>query len=289
MKKLLLLFSLTMLFCSFTMLGQVQLDVNFNPASGKDTVAAKIFVENSSLVDVIGLKVNAVLGVDDDYGFGGIFRGGDSGIKAYGNYNLGYGVYGENLAGGYGVYGKTKNSSNTTGAAVYGINSGNGGGNGVYADGFRGVYGITNGGGFGIYGDGNSSGTGVFGKASGNTKSGGLFEHTDSGDGLKATSSLGNGVYGEGSTGIYGKTTLSNGNAGKFEGNVLVEGKLIVNGGTSPSVDVTGAVCVDGNIYATGTINAVSTACPSDKRFKKSINPIKKSLDLIGQTKSYNL
>lgn len=129
-----------------------------------------------------------------------------AGVAGSSGHSTGYGVYGENTAGGLGVAGRNTSNSN---AAVDGRNTGNS--HGVYGQsaGGNGVHGVS------------ASGNGIYGTSTSTDIS------TDAGVNGRSTATNGTGVIGEANSGsqafgVWGKST--SGYAGWFEGNVRVTG-----------------------------------------------------------------
>jgi hypothetical protein len=165
------------------------------------------------------------------------------------------GVFGDSQSG-YGVYGASKSSegvsgSSQTGNGVHGVNgSGSGSkpslGCGVFGDSENGygVYGASKSsdGVYGVHGSGSGSkpslGCGVLGDSENGY---GVYAASKSAEGVYAVSASGSaaaatGENSAGGPGVHGK---SSGNAGWFEGNVLVTATLTAQGNVSVTGNVT--------------------------------------------------
>jgi hypothetical protein len=148
-----------------------------------------------------------------------------------------------------GVVGYGRFPSGTTSGTSHGVYGDSiSGGDGVYGSGSNGVHGFTSvKSGYGVLGE-NTNGTGVcgvIGSGSGHPQGAGLagiWGDSTNGNGVLGSSANWNGVEGDswspahagvagqnnnGGPGVWGSST---GNAGQFEGNVLVTGNITVNG-----------------------------------------------------------
>jgi len=183
----------------------------------------------------------------NSYGVGGYSASGQ-GLR--GASDTGYGVYAHSSSN-IGVYGNNDGSGNYgyLGSADYGVYGANGNIVGILASVYAGVYGYNTSGGRGVHGY-SSNDIGVFGEtASGTGVSG---SHTDNGNyGYLGTGNYG--VYGESSSN-YGVRAISTSNYALYAtstSSTAVRG--IRTGGGDYAGRFSGNVYIDGNYSATGT------------------------------------
>ena len=205
------LFLTLSIFLVLSLHGQRQLDIQGDPGSTDTVVTIK--VNYSGEENVIGLSVISVSGPDSDYGIGGYFYGGDTGVNGrstdgrgvdgqsitatgvYGLSTSGTGVYGRSTSGGWGVYGVSNSGRGVYGRSLSDI----------------GVYGLSNTS-YGVYAESNSS-DGVYGQST-------------SGIGVRGQSTSGRGIYGFSSSfdGVYGVSTSGRGVHGRSISDIAVVG-----------------------------------------------------------------
>ena len=193
------------------------------------------FGEGAAPIAVAFIPPASAAGV---YGIGGTIanNGNNNGVEGRGN---------GTFAGvaGFGDAGATSNS----GIGVFAVggapaaNSGSDGGPGVHAIGAGGAaftplnlpVGV-----FGLGGTGNAPG--IIGQGGGNLADGvhgfsvsgnGVLGESGNGVGIRATSTSSTAVVAIGSTGLFASTTVRNGTAAQFDGNVVVNGNFTVSGG----------------------------------------------------------
>jgi len=206
-----------------------------NPLIGKDPSSAGVTGQSNTGPGVLGQSLgsaqpNAVSQAATD----GVLGEGNNGVRGVSAADMtplpkgsvlgnptpaGAGVWGTNTAGGPGVYGTSKS------------------GDGVSGEGVNGVYGQSSDPqGSGVCGTNSSSGAGVTGQNIG-------------GIGVSGESAGGTGVSGSSDTGVGIQGTSKSGLAGKFTGNVEVNG----------AGKFTGNVEVDSHVKITGDITSVNT------------------------------
>ncbi len=209
---------------------------NGNVGIGTSNPAAELDVTSSGTTGVSASGVtDGVFGAGNTHG---VYGSSSNGYGVFGSSNNGYGVVGTSFSNA-GVLG-----SNTSGTGVSGISTNS---YGVYASSTNGYGLYATGGPNGVVATANS-GAGVSATSSGgpgvvalgNTNG---LEATGGSRGVYATGTN-YGVVGAGSTGMYGAATtgnpgygvfgsnggLSNADAGYFDGDVIVQGFLVVNG-----------------------------------------------------------
>jgi Chaperone of endosialidase len=248
-------------------------------------------------------STDGVHGVSNTSGFSGVAGiAGVSGANgAYGSGSGGgYGVWGV-ASGTYGVYGQSSEAGSSSVAGIangnnvhglYGSGSGTGNGVNAVASGAAAVWASSSGASgdgvyaqtsdssqYGVHGYNSSSGVGVYGtSSSGHGVEGASTAASTYGVYGTASSSTGTAVVGVNSattgnsTGLYGQTgntTSYAGYGGWFVGNVEIAHNWSVyynSTGSNPT-----AVCIGG-------------ACtPSDRRFKKNIEPLANAIDRLLQ------
>jgi hypothetical protein len=199
--------------------------VSGNVGIGTSTPDAKLTVENGTIKAISYLEDSeAFCGLATGSYSSGVYGWSSSGTGVRGESSSGDGVIGESSGGGDGVRGESST------------------GNGVHGEGgASGVFGWCSGEGVGVCGV-SSSGKGVGGSSSSND---GVYGESISDDGVCSVSISGNGVHGESSSGY----------AGRFDGDVLINGGHLSGGGSLTITDelfVEGNLRVGGNLYKGG-------------------------------------
>jgi hypothetical protein len=225
------------------------------------SVAVPLNLSGNSTHIITGTNTGSGDGVKGESGSGmgvfGVSNGASYAAAGVYGENAFNGVYGRSGGGGRGVFGKSVSGNGVygecaSGPGVKGVSTSNPGvrgesssSDGVYAESTtgKGVYGKS-GSDYGVYGTCNS-GRGVYGTS---VSSCGVEGHSDNGVGVWGGSSNHWGVFGAGTTGVYGKSTHGNGvtgestsangiavygyradggnYAGRFDGNVKINGTL---------------------------------------------------------------
>lgn len=209
----------------------------------------------------------------------GVSGTGDTGVRGFGattgvlgftDSATGRGVSGSATSGGYGVFGVSNSGTGVFGqgnGSSPGVDGRSSTGRGVDGTGnvgvsgrgaIIGVQGFIDNDGIGVFGSSTGSGNGVRGVS--NTGTGVLGQSNGSSPGVDGRSSSGPGVFGR----------SVSGNAGEFDGTVVIFGNLLVAQ------------------YAAGTANHVCfglggilSVCSSSIRYKEGVTPFTSGLDLV--------